>query len=38
MKYGRTEDFDYTKLKVLEAELDDIHDKRTKEAQIRYKA
>ena len=29
MESGRTEDFDYRKLKELEAELDDIHDKRT---------
>ena len=38
MESGRTEDFDYRKLKELEAELDDIHDKRTKGAQIRSKA
>ena len=38
MESVRTEDFDYKKDKELEAELDDIHDKRTKRAQIRSKA
>ena len=38
MEIGRTEDFDYEKIKELEAELDDIHNKRTKGSQIRSKA
>ena len=36
-KKGNLNNFDYKRIKTLEAELDEIHDKKTKGAQIRSK-